>query len=658
VTSHEYALAVDVGTSRTAAATARTGTNGETTVLPVPLGRRGDNVATVAFVTDDGDLLFADAGERRGLSQPERLIREFKRGVGDDVPIAVGGRALRPEDVFARAFAAVVDTVAQREGAAPAAIALTHPTAWGPHRLALVEESLDRLGIHDVELIPEPEAAARHYGASHPLGLGEALAVYDLGGGTFDAVVLQQDAGSSFSVRGDAVGIDDLGGADFDDALLRHAIAVSGISTAALRPDDPDTRLAVQQLRRDCIEAKEALSFDSDAVIPVFVGAARSSIRVTRGEFEAMIEPALDRTMDALDRTIDSAGLEPEQLAALVLIGGSSRIPLVAQRLSERFDRPVAIDADPNASISLGAARTALARLAERSLVVVPATPATFDELVAHAAREIDLLPPRAIGATAARPEHALKRGASLLITAAAVVVAGGLVFAGTMAAGSLADADDPRPAPTSTDDDATPTSAPPAALPKAAPLPASAQVPLDDAAATPSDDDARGSAKPVNPRKAAATKAMAEAKSKTGTTPATKAASSASGSGTGSHTSPSSTTPSNTSSTNPSSTNPSSSDPTPSDPPADPTPSYPTPSDPPADPTPSDPPADPTPTDPPADPTPTDPPADPTPTDPPADPTPSDPPADPTPSDPPAEPTPSDPPPAEPAPTETPAPQ
>src|SRR6478609_5267458 len=90
--SHEYALAVDVGTSRTAAATARTGSSGETTVTPVPLGRRGDNVASVAFVTDDGDLLFADAGERRGLSQPERLIREFKRGVGDDVPIAVGGR--------------------------------------------------------------------------------------------------------------------------------------------------------------------------------------------------------------------------------------------------------------------------------------------------------------------------------------------------------------------------------------------------------------------------------------------------------------------------------------------------------------------------------------------------------------------------------------
>ena len=361
--SHEYALAVDVGTSRTAAATARTGSSGETTVTPVPLGRRGDNVASVAFVTDDGDLLFADAGERRGLSQPERLIREFKRGVGDDVPIAVGGRSLRSEDLFARAFAAVVQTVSEREGAPPAAIALTHPTAWGPHRLALVTQSLGGLGIRDVELIPEPEAAARHYGATHPLAAGQALAVYDLGGGTFDAVVLQQGAGSAFAVRGEAAGIDDLGGADFDDAVLRHALTVSGIAASALSLDDPDTRLALQQLRRDCVEAKEALSFDSDAVIPVFVGGARSSIRVTRAEFESMIEPALVRTVDALERTIDSADLAPGQLAALVLIGGSSRIPLVAQKLSERFDRPVAIDADPKASISLGAARTALARL-------------------------------------------------------------------------------------------------------------------------------------------------------------------------------------------------------------------------------------------------------------------------------------------------------
>ena len=85
MTSREFVLAVDVGTSRTAAAIARAGTNEAITASAVPLGRRGDNVATVAFITDDGDLLFADTAERRGLAQPERLIREYKRAIGDHV---------------------------------------------------------------------------------------------------------------------------------------------------------------------------------------------------------------------------------------------------------------------------------------------------------------------------------------------------------------------------------------------------------------------------------------------------------------------------------------------------------------------------------------------------------------------------------------------
>ena len=584
MTSREFVLAVDVGTSRTAAAIARAGTNEAITASAVPLGRRGDNVATVAFITDDGDLLFADTAERRGLAQPERLIREYKRAIGDDVPISVGGRSLRPEDLFARGAAEIVADVTRREGAPPAAIAFTHPTAWGPHRLALIADSLERVGIRDVEFIAEPEAAARHHGATHPLAAGQTLAVYDLGGGTFDAVVLQQGDGSSFTVVGDAVGIDDVGGADFDDAVVRHAIAASGIDAASLDPDDPDTRLALQQLRRDCVEAKEALSFDSDAVIPVFVGSARSSIRITRSEFEGMIEPSLERTLEALDRTIDSAGRYPEQLSMLVLIGGSSRIPLVAQRLSERFDRPLAIDADPKASISLGAARAALARIQERAVATVVA-PTSFDDIVAAAARDLDLLPPRAAAGVGRRPEHALRRGSPVLIAAAAVALAGGIVFAGSIAAGSLADAESPSPAPAATPDDTS--SAPPTFLgePSLRPVPMAAPVAQTEVA--PEAEGVPPERKDANPRKSVAKKPKDDSSAaRPSPTPrTTKAAATAPGS------SSTSTQPAakSTASTN-DAADPTPAAPTPADPtPADPTPADPTPSDPPPDPTPSD---------------------------------------------------------------------
>jgi molecular chaperone DnaK (HSP70) len=222
--NEKYYLAVDVGTSRVAAATARLAPDGSISTAPFPLGRRTDSAATVVFVADDGEYLFADAAERRGVTQPDRLIREFKRSVGDEVPLMVGGRAIPAEQLYAHTVASVIETVSEREGARPAAVMLTHPAAWGPHRIGLIRSALAAVGVTDVELITEPEAAARHYEASRPVQVGHTLAVYDLGGGTFDSVILRKESDDSFELVGKPIGIDNLGGADFDDAVLRHVL--------------------------------------------------------------------------------------------------------------------------------------------------------------------------------------------------------------------------------------------------------------------------------------------------------------------------------------------------------------------------------------------------------------------------------------------------
>lgn len=443
---NSYVLAVDIGTSRVAAAIARAERGGDIRVTPFALGRRGDCVATVVFISDDGDLLFGDAAERRGVTQPERLVREFKRSIGDDVPLVIGGRSVSPETLYAETFAAIVDTVTERMGARPDAISLTHPTKWGAHRLGLIRTALGRLGIDDVSMISEPEAAARQYEATRPLEAGQSIAVYDLGGGTFDAVVLHRGADSELTPAGDPAGLDDLGGANFDDSVLRHVISASGLDVSVLSVDDPDTRLALSQLRREAVDAKEALSFDSDVTIPVLIPPIRSSVRLTRSEFEDMIDEALETTLGVLENAIDSADLTADQLEAILLIGGSSRIPLVAQRLSERFDRPLAVDADPKASIALGAARTAFGQLS--SVAAAPVALTSLDAAIEEpdAGTEEELSSSSGFLARFAsafslvrrRPSNQVATHRSPWLMAGAVaLISGAIIFGGTMAAGS-----------------------------------------------------------------------------------------------------------------------------------------------------------------------------------------------------------------------------
>jgi hypothetical protein len=355
-----YFLAIDVGTSRTAAATARSAPDGALLAASLPLGRNADSTPTTVFVSDSG-LLFGDAAERRGTAQPERLVREFKRRIGDDVPIVAGDRRFSPQDLYALVVGWVIGTAVEREGQHPAGVAVSVPVTWGEYRTQLVRDAIGRLGWSDVQVITEPEAAARHYESTHPLDSGRALAVYDFGGGTFDTVILQKMPDGSVDFVGSPIGIPDLGGADFDDIVLRHTVRAAGIPASALAGVESDAglRMALASLRRECVDAKESLSFDGEAVVPVLIGDGHGAVRLTRAEFEDMIEPEIERTVEVLEIALEQSGLTADDLDAILLTGGTSRIPRVAQLLSERFDRPIAVDADPKAIIALGAARTA-----------------------------------------------------------------------------------------------------------------------------------------------------------------------------------------------------------------------------------------------------------------------------------------------------------
>jgi len=347
-----YVLGVDLGTTYTAAATCR---DGRTEIAT--LGSRSAAIPSVIHVHDDA-VLVGEAAERRASSEPDRVAREFKRRVGDTTPIFLGGSPYSAEALMGLMLKWVVEQVSQREGGAPDRVAVSYPANWGPYKKELLDNAIRQANVENALTLTEPEAAAIHYASTERVDVGDAVAIYDLGGGTFDAAVLRKTAGG-WETLGTPEGIERLGGIDFDAAVFEHVQRSIGDALSQLDEDDETAMSAVVRLREECVQAKEALSSDTDVSIPVLLPNLQTQVRLTRGEFEDMIRPQIVSTIEALRRALAGAGVAVEAVKAVLLVGGSSRIPLVAQMLNEELGRPVNVDAHPKHSIALGAALAA-----------------------------------------------------------------------------------------------------------------------------------------------------------------------------------------------------------------------------------------------------------------------------------------------------------
>jgi cell division ATPase FtsA len=356
MTMSSYWLGIDLGTTYTAAAICWPVRDG-LEVQVVPLSNHSHAIPSVLFLPGDGSVVPGEGAQRRALTDPERVVREFKSRIGDDIPMLVSGSPYFAHDLAAEFVAWLWQYVVEREGQRPDGIALTCPASWGPYKTGLFQRAVQDAGMGHVAILSEPQAAAISYASRERVEVGATLAVYDLGGGTFDAAVVRKDSPTQFTVLGQPEGIEHLGGLSFDEVLFEHVCAAAGVVLEDMDPHDPDLAAEVARLRRECTEAKEALSADTDVTIPVALGSVRQRVRVTRAELEEMIRPDLDRTIDVMHRALGSAGVGPAELDAILLIGGSSRIPLVSQLIAGEFGRAPAIDADPKVAVAMGAAR-------------------------------------------------------------------------------------------------------------------------------------------------------------------------------------------------------------------------------------------------------------------------------------------------------------
>ena len=361
-----YGLGVDLGTTFTAAAVARDGR-----VEMATLGDHTDAVPSVVLIRDDGTVLTGGAAERRATAEPDRFARAVKRRFGDPMPVILGGAPYPATALIAYQLRDVVDAVSEREGGRPDTVTLTHPANWGPYKLELFAQVPGLAGLGEVNLLTEPEAAAAHYARNDRLNLGALIAVYDLGGGTFDATVLRTTE-HGFDILGRPEGIEGLGGVDFDEAVFAHVDHSLDGAISRLDPADPRATNAVIRLRNECVTAKEALSADTETSIPVLLPDLQTEVRLTRGEFERMIRPAIGATIASLRRALQSAQIDPAQLHTVLLVGGSSRIPMVAHLVSAELGCPTSVDAHPKHAVALGAAAVGAAKAPVGPVVAPP----------------------------------------------------------------------------------------------------------------------------------------------------------------------------------------------------------------------------------------------------------------------------------------------
>ncbi|RRR99267.1 Hsp70 family protein [Glycomyces terrestris] len=349
----DYLLSVDLGTSHTVA------------VVVWPDGRTrpllfdGSPVMPSAvFLDPAGTLHTGKDAERLALTAPERFEPNPKQRISDRT-ILLGDREIPVTAAFAAILSRVARAAIESVGHLPNAV-LTCPAAWSEQRRAALHDAAAQAGYRPVQILTEPVAAAHYYTSrlSHRVAPGQPLAVFDFGGGTLDIAVLERRPDGSFGVLADG-GLPDLGGLDFDAALVAHI-------GETVRQREPEIWKRLEQPsgaselrnRRELWEevrgAKEMLSRSS--VAPVTVPDMAQSLHLTRGELDQISRPLLSRAVGETQRVLALTGRRPEQLAGLFLVGGSSRMPMVAKMLHEGLGIAPTVLEQPELPVSEGAA--------------------------------------------------------------------------------------------------------------------------------------------------------------------------------------------------------------------------------------------------------------------------------------------------------------
>lgn len=318
---------------------------------------------------DDGTVLVGSEAKNRALSDPEHTIFSVKRLMGrtladlhTELPliphqiveretndgrkvlnVKIAGREYTPEELSAMILREV-----RRRAGNPIKAVVTVPAYFDDSQRQATRDAGKIAGLDVLRIVNEPTAAALAYGLDRTEG--KTVAVYDLGGGTFDCSILRLDGGvfKVLATNGDT----HLGGDDFDQALMQ---LIANEMDIELSNKDPEL---LQRLRDQAERTKIRLSNQSEAefVLDLSSRELRFHRQVNRSEFEALIAPLVERTLDKCRRAMRDAELTASQIGEVVLVGGSTRIPFVRKRVEQFFGRRPHTELNPDEVVALGAA--------------------------------------------------------------------------------------------------------------------------------------------------------------------------------------------------------------------------------------------------------------------------------------------------------------
>ena len=306
-------------------------------------------------LSDDGKLLVGKAAKNQWVLAPERTIKSIKRKMGQDVKVRLGDHEYRPQEISAMILKALKERAERQLGAEVKKAVITVPAYFNDAQRQATKEAGELAGLDVVRILNEPTAASLTYDPNQR-ELRRML-VYDLGGGTFDVSIVQAQEGvvEVLSSHGDT----QLGGDDFDELLVKY------LCDRFQQEHGIDLRTNIvsrARVMRASEAAKRHLSYHPFARIEEeFIAekdgqALHLNMEIGRTDYEALIQPLLDKTMDCVQKALDDARLTATAIDKVVLVGGSTRTPRVSELLTERLSQPTHQEVNPDLCVAMGAA--------------------------------------------------------------------------------------------------------------------------------------------------------------------------------------------------------------------------------------------------------------------------------------------------------------